>query len=171
MGGLFFTYRRLVLMRIVTFDPGHMTGYALFEDGQLRDSGEFSYLEDPGLHILSLWLHRNTAHIDLVIIEKFALYAWKAQHKSWDTFPEVEVIGVIKYLCRRNSIRFIEQLPSQKDMFTNKYIDTFIGKEKQVSSRHAYDAIRHGLVYYTVGDGKELGYAQDIFRSVKGKNS
>jgi len=145
-------------MRFYSYDPGHTTGWALFENDNLISAGESEDWKDIR------WQLENTT-VGFVLFEEFKLYPWKAKHKSWDTFVEIEVIGVIKEYCWYNGIKIVSQIPAQKDFFDNKKLERIYGKFS--SSRHAKDAVRHGLVYLTFGEGKSLGYGQDILRRVK----
>ena len=151
-------------MKVLSLDPGHSTGYSVFEDGQYEVSGHI-YNKDDLVKIKDLMKEHAP---DVIIIEKFALYPWKAQHKVWDTFPEVEAIGVIKFLAGEWGIPVVIQTPSQKDFFNNKMIQELCGDK--LDSTHAYDAVRHVLVYYTFGGGKTYGYGNDFLRRVQSSN-
>lgn len=144
-------------MKMICYDPGHTTGWAIFEDNKLLSAGESEDWKDVREQL-------DTGQFDLVLIEEFKLYPWKAKHKSWDTFTEIEVIGVIKEYCHYNKIEVELQLAAQKDFFSNDKLKKLFGN---IPSRHAKDAVRHGLVYYTFGGGKKYGFGQDILRGCK----
>ncbi|AYJ75631.1 DNA polymerase III subunit alpha [Bacillus phage BSTP8] len=141
-------------MRFYSYDPGKTTGWALFESDNLISAGESESWKDIRMQL-------DYDEVDFVLIEEFKLYPWKAKNKSWDTFPEIEVIGVIKEYCWYNGINVVKQLPNQKDFFDNKKLERLYGK---IPSRHAKDAVRHGLIYLTFGEGKKIGLSKDILR-------
>lgn len=131
-------------MIIHAYDPGGTTGYAIYNN--VRHSffaaGDFPYMDGVGKFDLSV-------QPDLVIIESFRLYSWKANNKKWSGFPEVEVIGALKYWCREEACEWIEQPASVKQLFDDaklKKLNLWNGY-----SRHCRDAMRHVLYYVTVG--------------------
>lgn len=146
-------------MRFISYDPGHTTGWAIFENDTLISAGESVDWKD-----IRHQLTEVEGEYDFILFEEFKLFPWKAKHKVWDTFLEIEVIGVIKELAWYNGIKVVSQIPAQKDFFSNDKLDRIYGK---IQSGHAKDAVRHGLVYLTFGEGKKLGYSQDILRRVK----
>ena len=126
-------------MKVLVFDPGHTTGWCVIESDPLKllVSGE---CEDwRGMKRLFLEFKP-----DEVVYEIFRLYAWKAQVKSWDTFLEIEAIGVLKFLCLELGIPCIGQNPAERKFFTDEKL-----KEMDMLpvSKHARDAVRHGLLY------------------------
>lgn len=144
-------------MKFISYDPGQTTGWAIFENDRLLSAGESIDWKDIKFQL-------ENDEFDFVLFEEFKLYPWKAKHKSWDTFTEIEVIGVIKEFCWYNGIKLEKQIPAQKDFFDNKKLERLFGK---IPSRHAKDAVRHALVYLTFGGGKSFGYGQDILRRVQ----
>lgn len=126
-------------MRVLVFDPGHTTGWCVIDSEPLTlvDAGE---CEDwRGMKTLFL-----TFKPEEVVYEIFRLYAWKSQVKSWDTFLEIEAIGVLKFLCLELHIPCIGQNPAERKFFTDEKL-----KEMNMvpASKHAKDAVRHGLLY------------------------
>ena len=128
------------MTRILSFDPGVTTGYALLDvDGDAEPSlliaGEFplwgKYMEE--------FLIENKP--DIVVYEEFRLYPAVAKAKSWSTFPEVEVIGVIKYLCEQRGTPLIAQRASVKAR------TTIPPRVAGVRGPHARDALKHALYY------------------------
>lgn len=90
--------------------------------------------------------------IDAIVVEEFRLYPWAAEQQSFKTFPEVEVIGVIKWLHRTmaeengSQCRLVMQQASIKEPTTK------ILRHKKIKSLakavgaggHAKDAELHG---------------------------
>lgn len=131
---------------IIAFDPGVTTGYAIHT---IRDNGQH-HIAAGDFHMYKRVLeYLNTAKPSLVIIESFRLYAWKSKHKQWSGFPEVEVIGAIKFACDLRSIPWIEQQPSTKQLFDDGKLKK-LGLWKNLSP-HGRDAARHALFHITTG--------------------
>lgn len=122
-------------MKVLGVDPGDTTGYVIVD----TVSGQVLYGTFPvwsGLESLVLSLEPS----DAIVFESFRLYPAKAQAQSWSSFPAVEVIGVLKFLARKQHVPIVEQSASE-----GKSVDVDI--DQRSVGRHAYDALRHVLVY------------------------
>lgn len=136
-------------MRVLSFDPGGATGWCVMEKcddkkmpGILIDRGEF-----PGWDSVEDIIVKFEP--DIITYEVFRLYSYKAQSKSWDTFLVVEVVGVIKFLCRQFGIEIVEQTPSQGKQFFNTDKLKALGLYQSVT--HINDATGHALYYLKFG--------------------
>ena len=119
-------------MKVLAFDPGKTTGWALVADtGEILDWGEVALSLDVEFLI-------QESKPDLVVYEDFVLYQFKAQAQAWKHFDPVEVIGVIKHICLCHEIECQKQMAWQAKRVE---IDP-----KPKGSKHAYDAMRHALV-------------------------
>lgn len=138
-------------IKILSFDPGVTTGYAIFEfpndletipldgtsqkflceGGELKKYNEFRKIFKKD-------------RIDLVVIESFKLYPHKAKAKTLSNFPTVEIIGVIKFLSFINNIPLIEQGANTKKFYDNKKL-RMCGLFERGQSPHLRDAYRHAL--------------------------
>jgi hypothetical protein len=65
-------------------------------------------------------------------IEQWQLYKW-AHHKTWDSVPEAENIGVMKYLLERKGIPYTMVQPSAHKMQMKEF-------PEEMKSPHARDA-------------------------------
>ena len=137
-------------MIVLALDPGHTTGWAAFEKGE----GFNHKLIDRGTvkdwHGLEELYERINP--DIVVYEIFRLYGHKANYKAWDSFLEVEVIGVIRYLAEKFNKPIHGQTPSDgKHFFDDK-------KLKQLNLwdtvTHIRDATSHALLFLTFNTGK-----------------
>lgn len=128
-------------MRGLVFDPGETTGYASFSDSP-HDiaAGDFP-------HFSAVRELLQKVDPDIVIIESFRLYPWKAKAKTWSSFPEIEVIGAIKHECFQMGLNYIEQGASDKNMFDDEKLKA-LGFWRNMSP-HARDSCRHALYYMT----------------------
>jgi len=132
-------------MRGIAFDPGGTTGYAVFSDSPHDiTAGDFEYFKLINQLI-------SKVEPDIIVIEAFRLYPWKAKHKTWSSFPEVEVIGAIKHECYLRNIPWVEQGADTKQLFDDSKLRT-LGFWKGLST-HGRDACRHALFFMsTRGD-------------------
>ncbi len=136
------------MQRVLVFDPGENTGWVY-----RNDTGEVIGGTAVRNHLDVAMLFIQYAP-DLVIFERFNLYPGMAQSLSWNTFYPCEVIGVIRYLCVRESIPYIEQAPSDK-----KYSGGLDARWADLKSRctcteHTKDAYLH-LRFYERKERKE----------------
>lgn len=128
---------------VLALDPGGTTGYALFgkrtrmagDKYTLCDAGDFPTWE--GLLPLIGRLPKGKS---TVVYEQ--IYVGRASFNPIG----LEVIGVIKYLCRERRIALVPQSPQ---------VITGIKKWKKVDvsflqSQHAKDAFHHGAMYLGV---------------------
>lgn len=137
-------------MRVLAFDPGHTTGWACFDKGQhinhnLVDRGTIK--DWHGVDKLI-----ETCKPDVIVYEIFRLYAHKASFKTWDSFLEVEVIGVIRYLAELNNIPILGQTPNDgKHFFDEKRLKALSLWD---GTTHVRDATGHALYFLTFNTGK-----------------
>jgi len=129
------------MTRILSFDPGGTTGWALVEFDE-TSSRLVSYGQITGGHkgFKEFYLnHRHSA--DIIVCESFSL---RIGHKSVNLEP-CYVIGVL-YALTNQEIFFYP--PSYKIFCNNdalKRLDFYIKGQE-----HARDAVRHAVVYLRV---------------------
>ncbi len=136
---------------ILAFDPGHTTGWALFNDRQIRDHGQIN-TEDIGdatrnvSALFMLWPEVKT-----VVIEDYRVYKWRAKHHVGSPMLTTRVIGCIETLCVQQQITNIIKQPAHiaKSFCTDKKLKDWGFYEK--GQKHANDAIRHGAYYLLFG--------------------
>lgn len=100
-------------MILVGIDPGSVhCGLVVFKAPYSEHPLEPFYHQELTPEELFLFL-RTLAGADVfVAYESFHLYAGRAVHKTFSSFPEVEVIGVIKYICEQLGFSYCDVLPS-----------------------------------------------------------
>lgn len=130
-------------MIILSVDPGETTGYAVCDSSQMSQDGMPTLIETG---VLSRWRglrSRIEEHTpDVIVAEKFVLYAGRAKALNHSTLVVVRVLGVIQYLAEEMGIRLVEQSAS-------------VGKSarlpakilKECREEHIRDALRHTLAY------------------------
>ena len=122
-------------MKIMSFDPGETTGFAVLD----TDTGSWM------TGVIGLW-HTIDSLLDchkpdVVVFESFKLYPDKAHTQVWSDFPAVKVIGVIEYLCEKKKVPVHSQSASQA-----KCLSFNTGDQSKLSN-HEYDALRHAVLY------------------------
>jgi len=138
-------------MKILAFDPGGTTGVCFSNTQNLKFDYSKKYFNsivqwtDNVIDFLPLKECIEETTPDLVVVESFKLYPWKAKAKIWDDFEEVQKIGAIKLTCLANNIELVLQGANQKKFFKDKKLKEFnLYKNK---TPHERDAIRHNLIY------------------------
>jgi len=143
-------------MKILAFDPGETTGWALMKWD--RDSAKIPFLAPKNSYKVStgeldhyegIKALITKAEPAIVVYEGFKLYPWKAEDKIWSNFPTVEVIGVIKYIVENDfpEIKLKEQLPKDKKLCDDSKLKQ-MGLYSGISP-HERDAIRHTIMKFT----------------------
>lgn len=103
--------------RVWAVDPGdkHVgVSAGLVDRDEVRVLQTWTHTPDSWIETFTGVLNQKQA--DLVVCEEFRLYAWKAREQGFSNFPTVELIGVIKYLCRLHGVPLVLQGASTKDM-------------------------------------------------------
>ncbi len=136
---------------ILAFDPGHTTGYAVFESMQLADHGQIDTddMEKATKNIgelITLW-----DHADAVVVENYRVYKWRAKHHAGSELLTARIIGCIETLCyQRGQFNLIKQ-PAHiaKGFCTDPKLREWGFFTK--GEKHANDAIRHGAYFLIFG--------------------
>lgn len=124
-------------MKLLAFDPGQTTGWARFEDTILTGAGTLSGLG-------AVWGLLTDFKPDKIVMEGFRLYPGRAAAKIYSSFPEIEVIGVIRLFAELHGIVLIEELASEaKQRYPD---DRLKSMDLYIPNKHARDAVRHGLL-------------------------
>lgn len=132
-------------MKVLAFDPGETTGWAYTntEAEPSMRTGTF-----PMWSAVVQLIERLSP--DAVIVEIFTLYAWAAQSQTWSTFPTVEVIGVIKFVCEQHHVPVRMQPASDAKAL-------WLRKALVRGSMHEMDAQKHVLAFLK-REGLHEGY-------------
>lgn len=129
---------------LLALDPGLTTGWAFFERGILKKCGQC-----PGDDI------RLEQLIDLlkpthVAMEEYVLYPWASKQQAWSDFPVPQLIGVIKFVCRKRKIKvYMQGANLGKGFCTDAKLRSW--NYYIVGKKHANDAIRHGCYWLLFG--------------------
>lgn len=135
-------------MKVVAFDPGVTTGYAM---GDINEDGKMLVVTGQ-----EKWsqrdLHNNLEWYkpDYIIYESFEFRRNRKKDRV-NLYPR-ELIGVIELYADVNNIRAHVQTPSQVMVY---YTDQRLKEDKvyKPTKPHANDAARHILYWFTFGPG------------------
>lgn len=142
--------------RLLALDPGHTTGWCFFEGADLLYAGQIPTKEpeDATKNILDLYVRWQP---DIVVLEDYRVYKWRAKHHAGSDLVTSRVIGCIETLAimyatqyQRPSITVIKQ-PAQvaKGFCTDSKMKDW--GFFQTGLKHASDAIRHACYFQLFG--------------------
>lgn len=123
-------------MRILGIDPGHTTGVAIVEEGQVDE-----------FFTTDLW-HGIRDYFEVcnyVVYEDFRLYPWMAKSKSWSHMETVQVIGVIRYIGELYSMEPVTQMAS---VIKSRLAQRLFGAQVAKLPEHAREAALHALMLH-----------------------
>lgn len=90
--------------RVLAIDPGKATGWAIFENCLPRDYGTCRGMEE-----FQDWLVELKPKPDVIVVENFKLFKWKAMQQSGSDMPASQVLGMVKMYAKSNNIPVVEQ--------------------------------------------------------------
>lgn len=131
-------------MRLVAFDPGNTTGYAIFEYTKISEIGQKKW-EEPLLD----WV--NDLEGDVFVIEAFLIE--KARLQYWDKGIPLQVVGAIKARARKIKAKVEEQRTSVLPV-AYKWMGSEYNKQNK---DHHVDAAAHGNYYLVKHKLKQPG--------------
>ncbi len=145
-------------MTILAFDPGHTTGWAAF-------------IPIGGVLWLNAWGEIDTTDIplateavdklidkympEIVVMEDYRVYAWRAKHHAGSNLLTARVIGCIETIASWSLITRVYKQPAN---IAKKFCTDTKLKEwgfYQRGSKHVNDAIRHGCYFLIFGPIKQ----------------
>lgn len=139
---------------ILCFDPGHTTGWAVFEGVKCFNSGEIDTREiDDSVDSISFLMGRYSP--DIVVVEDYRVYKWRAKHHAGSNLLTARVIGRIEALATVEQVNTIIKQPAHiaKGFCTDTKLREWGMYVK--GEKHARDAIRHGCYFILFGAIKQ----------------
>lgn len=136
-------------------DIGESTGYAVWSENQLVCGGtapmeDFVYaVGDP---LTPRRRHRDTELLSrvsgwqLIVIEDWQLYPWKAQELSWDKQLTVRGLGALQFIAGALERPCVLQPAAIKDSAVQAGAEELFARPVH-PNRHQNDAIMHGVKY------------------------
>lgn len=135
-------------MKILAFDPGETTGWALVSltlAEPIRDR-----VVVPITGTLELW--RGVYDLidkhapDFIVVEIFRLFPHRLRAQIGSTFPTVKVIGVIEYIADGFGISVVLQEPSDRLQVKGWWSTNYLPKSMRITS-HERSALQHALLF------------------------
>ncbi len=163
-------------MRLLAIDPGAVhNGLAYFELYPQEHKLTRWWTRDLSPEALTDFLEQTVTQFDVVVVEEFRLYPELAREQGYSDFPTVEMIGVIKYLCKRANVKVVMQGASikrksrrigERTGFPGKVRSLGAGRNRytgwdyQAPSQHERDATAHGA-WHVFTNESSPAYAQE----------
>lgn len=132
---------------ILAFDPGDITGIAVFTStGELKGMYQVPLEGEKGL---IAWLHDYAGLVSMCIVEEFVLYTKKARQQGGSRMKASQAIGAIKTFAHGKGADVVEQRSDIKPMALGW---SQIKMPTVHSQTHQFDAYLHGY-YWLVKNG------------------
>lgn len=132
-------------IRVMGLDPGQTTGACVFVGPTILDHCQLptGLMPEAPAHIRD-YIAKWTP--DVIVMEDYRVYSWKADSHSWMALHTPKVIGAIEYLCWNEGRRLVRQMAGEGKAFVSddklhKWGLWYKGEQ------HARDAIRHAIHY------------------------
>lgn len=133
--------------RLLAIDPGIANGYAIFENGIIKDLGSVN-----GVEAFDVWLHNvpeKYGPVDVVVCEKFVLFRGKAKQQIGSKFEVSQVIGMVTSWARRHGATLVMQ-PADILAIAPKWSKMPMPKDH--SKSHHVSAYNHAFYYMVTND-------------------
>lgn len=136
--------------RVLAFDPGHTTGWAYFSFGKLEEAGEID-TSNMETAVKEVDLLIGGYSPDIVVVEDYRVYRWRAKHHIGSELLTVQVIGCIQTIAIQEQVQQIIKQPAHiaKGFCSNEKLKEW--GFYQTAEKHANDAVRHGCYYLLFG--------------------
>lgn len=159
------------MSKVLVFDPSGnfseregkgSSGWAIFEDGELKDFGELtaSYCGSLEEYFLQHEMTIDNKFPSTVVIESYKLQPSKSLQQSWSALETPQLIGYMRMVCWKRRLEVIFQDPKDK-VRVNDDVLVHMGVLEQRGNRyycqgrptnlHMRDAIRHGVFFHRYG--------------------
>jgi len=132
-------------MKLISFDPGETTGWAIFEDCTPKEFGNLQHVEELYPFLRDRLTSRYDYQLDICIVEDYKVRPVNKAGYShlWSSVGPARIIGAIQYICWDNNINFVLQQPSDKTIGAR-----LMGlPAKPTQGKHYQDALCHAVTY------------------------
>ena len=132
-------------LKVVGLDPGETTGACVFQGPRCLHADQLRTKTVPeGAGLVRDFV--NAWQPDVVVMEMYRVYSWKAEDHSWHNLHTPRLIGAIEYICHCINLPLIQQTAQQaKGFCTDEKLSAW--GIYQPGWKHARDAIRHATYY------------------------
>lgn len=135
--------------RWLSIDPGETVGWALWEDQQLLDAGQYPLVEFRDMVATAVLDGRGGFEdVRRLVIERFALYPEEARSGAldWDEMRTSRLIGALELCASLGGWQVVFQPALIKEPSEKAGAAEFFRRPLH-ENRHANDALRHGWFY------------------------
>jgi hypothetical protein len=126
--------------RLLALDPGDTTGVAMFKIGRLWKSTSMAR------DLLAFERLIVGFAPDILVVESYNIYASKLERHTFSNVPTLRLIGAIEFIALKADIPIVWQSAATGKGFVTDEKLKWWGYYT-TESRHARDAIRHGVHY------------------------
>lgn len=142
--------------RLLCLDPGHTTGWALFEGLELKEFGQLDTPEVNGVLIPMMEFFKAREPLNDLIYEDYRVYGWRAKHHAFSELHTAKLIGVIEAVAQSIvGLNIYKQMASvAKQWAKDEFLKEWGFFQQTVGQKHARDAVRHGCYFVSFG-GKD----------------
>lgn len=147
-------------MKVLTIDPGGVTGLAEWMDGEFR-SFEWGggYRGFAQMWLLDMQSSRLTEY-DCVVIEKFTIMA-STLHKTRE-YDALYIIGLVLSTCDFLGVHVMLQTPAQAKTFATDTKLKALGWYDSSPGGHKNDATRHLVSFLARNDREFLRHLGEV---------
>lgn len=137
-------------LKVAAFDPGHTTGWAVFNGAKLIQRGQLNTGNIPRAAGSFMGIFQNF-NPNVIVMEDYRVYAWRKEQHVGSEMLTTRVIGCIETVCALEGIFDIIKQPAHigKGFCTNKKLKDW--GFYSTGEKHAMDAVRHGTHYLLFG--------------------
>lgn len=136
-------------VKVVGLDPGETTGVCVFTGVSMTTVGQISTGQMPlaASRLREFILGHDP---DVVVIEDYRVYKWKADQHAWAELHTPKLIGALHYICHIMKIPVVFQSAQVgKGFCTDDRLKEW--GFYQISQRHGNDAVRHAAHWLMFG--------------------
>lgn len=126
----------------MAFDPGKVTGVAVFEHGEVKELLQVPFDKFPKFlqRIREEYQNGNIVYL----FENYKLFSWKAKQQSGSSMEASQIIGMIKMSAAMVGAELQEQSPQIKSA-AEKW--SKVVPPKNHAKSHQVDAYNHGFYW------------------------
>ena len=141
--------------RILSFDPGHTTGWTCFDHGEPIRSGQIDTTSISAC-LESAQPLFHTYHPEVVVMEDYRIYKWRQKQHVGSDMLTTRIIGSLETLAIQDFVNYVVKQPAHvaKGFCTDQKLNEW--GFWRPGERHARDAIRHACYYILFGGVRKV---------------
>ena len=108
---------RKIPKRLLSIDPGKVSGWALFSYEMLYFCGKIKWTQEYGWDPIVDKISKLTP--DVVVCEDYRIYSGKRLVQAWSPVDTIRIIGAIEFVCRHDKIKLVKQMATGVKKFVS----------------------------------------------------